>query len=216
MSGTSVRERGYIVPSPSCPTELLPQQRTPPVAATAQAVDLAPAEIADHLQGEVLLAAVGERARLEEAADLAAAARHVEDEHRRVHRGVGLGVEIVGLVPAAGGEGLVGLVGELEGLVGGGGLGLLELANLFPVEPIRDSARFYRRWAFESAALDLALRQSGLSLHDAVGRPARPLNFVASLRLGEPPTLGMVRERLGPRVAGDAKAWLEARTQPIS
>jgi hypothetical protein len=41
---------------------------------------------------------------------------------------------------------------------------LLGLANLFPVEPIRDSARFYRRWAFESAALDLALRQSGVSL----------------------------------------------------
>ena len=35
---------------------------------------------------------------------------------------------------------------------------LLGLANLFPVPPIRDSARFYRRWAFESAALDLALR----------------------------------------------------------
>ena len=52
---------------------------------------------------------------------------------------------------------------------------LLGLANLFPVEPIRDSARFYRRWAFESAALDLALRQSGLSLQDAVGRPARPV-----------------------------------------
>jgi hypothetical protein len=67
---------------------------------------------------------------------------------------------------------------------------LLGLANLFPVEPIRASARFYRRWAFESAALDLALRQSGLSLQDAVGRPARPVSFVASLRLGDPPILG--------------------------
>jgi len=66
---------------------------------------------------------------------------------------------------------------------------LLGLANLFPVDPIRDSARFYRRWAFESAALDLALRQSGLSLHDAVGRPVRPVNFVASIRIGEPPSL---------------------------
>jgi len=54
---------------------------------------------------------------------------------------------------------------------------LLGLANLFPVEPIRDSACFYRRWAFESAALDLALRQSGLSLQDAVCRPARPVNL---------------------------------------
>ena len=46
---------------------------------------------------------------------------------------------------------------------------LLGLANLFPVEPIRDSSRLYRRWAFESAALDLALRQRGLSLEQAVG-----------------------------------------------
>jgi hypothetical protein len=67
---------------------------------------------------------------------------------------------------------------------------LLGLADLFPVEPIRDSGRFYRRWAFESAALDLALRQSGLSLHDALGRPARPVNFVASVRIGDPPSLG--------------------------
>src|SRR5215212_3172808 len=64
---------------------------------------------------------------------------------------------------------------------------LLGLADLFPVEPIRESARFYRRWAFESAALDLALRQNGLSLHDAVGRQARPVKFVASVRTGEPP-----------------------------
>src|SRR5215217_6108998 len=63
---------------------------------------------------------------------------------------------------------------------------LLGLADLFPVEPIRDSARFYRRWAFESAALDLALRQNGLSLQDAVGRVARPVTFVVSIRLGEP------------------------------
>jgi hypothetical protein len=73
---------------------------------------------------------------------------------------------------------------------------LLGLANLFPVEPIRDSACFYRRWAFESAALDLALRQSGLSLHDAVGRPARPVTFVASIRIGDPPSLGPLHARL--------------------
>jgi hypothetical protein len=66
---------------------------------------------------------------------------------------------------------------------------LLGLANLFPVPPIRDSARFYRRWAFESAALDLALRQNGLSLQDAVSRTARPVNFVASVRIGDPPSL---------------------------
>src|SRR5215212_4692925 len=64
---------------------------------------------------------------------------------------------------------------------------LLALADLFPVEPIRESARFYRRWAFESAALDLALRQNGLSLQDALGRVAKPVTFVASVRTGEPP-----------------------------
>ena len=74
---------------------------------------------------------------------------------------------------------------------------LLGLADLFPVEPIRDSARYYRRWAFESAALDLALRQNELSLHDAVGRRARPVNFVASLRIGEPPSLVPLHARLG-------------------
>src|SRR5919198_5222293 len=74
---------------------------------------------------------------------------------------------------------------------------LLGLADLFPVEPIRDSARFYRRWAFESAALDLALRQNGLSLQDVVGRRIRPVTFVASVRLGDPPSLVPLHSRLG-------------------
>jgi hypothetical protein len=38
----------------------------------------------------------------------------------------------------------------------------------------------YRRWGVESAALDLALRQSGLSLAEAVEREARPVTFVRS------------------------------------
>ncbi len=40
----------------------------------------------------------------------------------------------------------------------------------------------YRRWAFESAALDLALRQAGLTLAEALGRPMQPLRFVVSTR----------------------------------
>jgi hypothetical protein len=40
----------------------------------------------------------------------------------------------------------------------------------------------HRRWAFESAALDLALRQAGASLAEAVGRPYRPVRFVVSTR----------------------------------
>jgi hypothetical protein len=40
----------------------------------------------------------------------------------------------------------------------------------------------YRRWAFESAALDLALRQAETSLGEVFGRPYRPVRFVASTR----------------------------------
>jgi hypothetical protein len=40
----------------------------------------------------------------------------------------------------------------------------------------------YRRWAFESAALDLALRQAGTTLAAALGREAKPLRFVVSTR----------------------------------
>ena len=58
---------------------------------------------------------------------------------------------------------------------------------LFDHEPEQLVYLDYRRWAFESAALDLALRQAGLSLGDAVGREPRPITFVVSLRLGEPP-----------------------------
>jgi hypothetical protein len=41
----------------------------------------------------------------------------------------------------------------------------------------------YRRWAFESAALDLALRQNGLTLGEALGLDYRPVRFVVSTRL---------------------------------
>ena len=38
----------------------------------------------------------------------------------------------------------------------------------------------YRPWGFESAALDLALRQAGISLAEAVGREPKPVRFVIS------------------------------------
>ncbi|MCW2963900.1 MAG: hypothetical protein JWO17_1152 [Actinomycetia bacterium] len=41
----------------------------------------------------------------------------------------------------------------------------------------------YRRWALESAALDLALRQAGLPLGEAIGRTPKPLRFVVSTRI---------------------------------
>lgn len=60
-------------------------------------------------------------------------------------------------------------------------IGELDLFEGSP--PERDPSRHYRRWAFESAALDLALRQNGLPFHEAVGRDPKPLRFVCSTRL---------------------------------
>ena len=50
-------------------------------------------------------------------------------------------------------------------------------------EPEYPASRHYRRWAYESAALDLALRQSRLALWEVVERDPAPLRFVCSTRL---------------------------------
>jgi L-alanine-DL-glutamate epimerase-like enolase superfamily enzyme len=68
--------------------------------------------------------------------------------------------------------------------------------QLFPEPPQREVSGRYRTWAYESAALDLALRQAGVALHEALAREPKPVRFVVSLRLGEPPTLQPIRERL--------------------
>jgi hypothetical protein len=62
----------------------------------------------------------------------------------------------------------------------------LEEVELWPSQPVREPSIDYRRWAFESAALDLALRQAGTNLPEAVGREARPTTFVVSTRLSPP------------------------------
>jgi L-alanine-DL-glutamate epimerase-like enolase superfamily enzyme len=72
----------------------------------------------------------------------------------------------------------------------------LRSLELFPQPTERPEFRLYRNWAFDSAALDLALRQAGITLHAALGREPRPVTFVASLRLGEPPSLEPVKRRL--------------------
>jgi len=90
--------------------------------------------------------------------------------------------------------------GPILPLAGSGGFAdfaaKLDDLDLFPAEPVRDVSRLYRRWAFESAALDLALRQAGRSLGDVLGREPRPVTFVVSLRLGEPASMEPVRSRL--------------------
>ncbi|MBA3327808.1 MAG: hypothetical protein H0T43_05860 [Solirubrobacterales bacterium] len=72
----------------------------------------------------------------------------------------------------------------------------LATLELFVQPPQREVSQLYRTWAYESAALDLALRQAARPLHAVLGRRAQPVTFVISLRLGEPPSLEPVASRL--------------------
>jgi hypothetical protein len=65
----------------------------------------------------------------------------------------------------------------------------LDGLQLFAKDPEMKASSDYRRWAFESAALDLALRQARRSLADAVGREPRPVTFVSSMHFGTPPSI---------------------------
>lgn len=61
--------------------------------------------------------------------------------------------------------------------------------DLFPgTEPSSPAAAHYRRWAIESAGLDLALRQADRSLPGILGHSYDPVRFVVSTRLegGDP------------------------------
>ena len=83
---------------------------------------------------------------------------------------------------------------------------------LFAREPARPASRQYRRWAFESAALDLALRQSGLSLGEALGLAYRPVRFVVSTRLDIRPWLAIYPDlqfKLDPTAEWDARLIAE-------
>src|SRR5262245_42987829 len=50
----------------------------------------------------------------------------------------------------------------------------------------------HRRWAYESAALDLALRQGRTTFAEVVGREPQPVAFVVSPGLGDPPASAVV------------------------
>jgi hypothetical protein len=52
--------------------------------------------------------------------------------------------------------------------------------ELFERPPEYEVVRHYRRWAFEAAALDLALRQAGKRFDEMVGRTPEPIRFVVS------------------------------------
>ena len=59
--------------------------------------------------------------------------------------------------------------------------------SFFETELLDNAANDYRRWAWESAALDLALRQAGMSLADGTGRERQPVNYVVSTRVEKVP-----------------------------
>ena len=62
-------------------------------------------------------------------------------------------------------------------------LGVIAATRLFGADPGEKKAHAYRRWAFESAALGLALSQTNLDLGQALGRDPLPLEFAVSLSL---------------------------------
>ena len=77
-----------------------------------------------------------------------------------------------------------------------------------------EDAPGYHRWALESAALDLALRQAGRSLAGVLAREPQPLRFVVSTRSG-------IREWLelypGLELKLDAeKAWDDATVRELA
>jgi L-alanine-DL-glutamate epimerase-like enolase superfamily enzyme len=58
----------------------------------------------------------------------------------------------------------------------------LDELELWDGDPENHTGQDHRRWAFESALLDLALRQNDLGLGEALGREERPVRFVVSTR----------------------------------
>ena len=97
----------------------------------------------------------------------------------------------------------------------------LATLELWPEPPEWDGTLRFRQWAFESAALDLALRQAGRSLHHVLGLESQPVRFVNSLGLGKEPSIEPVRLRLarspGVRFKLDADAtWPAALIDEVA
>jgi len=90
--------------------------------------------------------------------------------------------------------------------------------DLWPAPPGSDAFVHYRLWAYESAALDLALRQAGVPLSEVLGREARPVTFVVSMRLGDPATFEPLRRILAryPTTSSTRPATGRRRSPPRS
>jgi len=85
------------------------------------------------------------------------------------------------------------LTGEWETLADF--LAHLDTIDMWATPPEYALERNWRRWTFESAALDLALRQSATSLPEVLGRTPAPVTFVNSFGLGDPPEVDKVADR---------------------
>ena len=76
---------------------------------------------------------------------------------------------------------------------------VLPLVGSWTLESFSDALEMpdpHRRWAYESAALDLALRQARTTLAEVVSREPQPVAFVVSPGLGDPPTARTVHRWL--------------------
>jgi hypothetical protein len=98
----------------------------------------------------------------------------------------------------------------------------VEALKLWPEPPEWEAALNFRTWAFESAALDLALRQANRPLHEVLELDPRPVRFVNSLGLGkEEPSIEPLHKRLerspGVRFKLDAEAtWSPALVEEVA
>ncbi|GAA0197128.1 hypothetical protein [Haladaptatus pallidirubidus] len=77
-------------------------------------------------------------------------------------------------------------------------------------DPNQSIFRNYRQWAFESAALDLALKQADTNLATQLDYEYNPVRFVVSTRLDDPPTGDRIIDWL------DRNPELEFKLDPTS
>lgn len=87
---------------------------------------------------------------------------------------------------------------------------LSEVDPFLRKEPSQSIFRNYRRWAFESAALDLVLKQVKTDLADRLSREYSPVRFVVSTCLKNPPTGDRILDWL------DRNPDLEFKLDPTS
>ena len=89
--------------------------------------------------------------------------------------------------------------------------------DFFPTrKPEREAFHHYRRWAIESAGLDLALKQADTNLAEALGREYDPVRFVISsqLRGSETPTTDRVAAWLDSHPETELKVDVTAEWTP--